>query len=66
MSFVKVTNLNDPKETVILNLEAITEITVSPHEDNYCVCVCTSISDWSRYLLNDEDLAKIEIAMGVR
>jgi hypothetical protein len=64
MSFVKIT---DQGVDVLVNLDRISEVCISKNEEHFDVRISyNDINDWSRYLLNEEDLAKIEVAMGVR
>jgi len=60
MNFVKVTG-------VLINLDRISEVCISKVGENFDVRISYGdVNDWSRYFLNEEELAKIEIAMGVR
>jgi hypothetical protein len=64
MNFIKVT---DQGTNVLINLDRISEVCISKSGKNFSVRISYDELDaWSSYLLNDEDLAKIEIAMGLR
>ncbi len=64
MNFIKVT---DQGTNVLINLDRISEVCISKCGKNFSVRISyDEVNAWSTYLLNDEDLAKIEIAMGLR
>jgi hypothetical protein len=51
----------------LINLDRISEVCISKSGKNFSVRISyDEVNAWSSYLLNDEDLAKIEIAMGLR
>jgi hypothetical protein len=64
MNFIKVT---DQGTNVLINLDRISEVCISKSGKNFSVRISyDEVNAWSNYLLNEEDLAKIEIAMGLR
>jgi hypothetical protein len=64
MNFIKVT---DQGTNVLINLDRISEVCISKSGKNFSVKISYDELDaWSSYLLTEEDLAKIEIAMGLR
>jgi hypothetical protein len=67
MSFVKVTDQGTSVDDIVINLDRISEICISKSGENFSVRISyDEVNAWSSYLLNEEDLAKIETAMGLR